>query len=218
MVATADDGFVLTGYTRYSSRGKSEVWLIRTEGDGPPPCDLEVALSNYAGSVERGGTLSFTVTASNACDDALSMDRVVLDITGPASLQKVLYDGSPVSVVGDIVRDLSLACPPGAPLGTYAVEVTIYRDGEAIDADAFEVDVTNCPPPSIECKSGRWATCPGGRLVFWGVGRRLGGPFLAKNTGTHIHCRRAPRRSHRDPLQSSTNDSRNDSSSRSNDL
>ena len=111
-------------------------------GGGGAPCDLEVALSNYPERVERGGRLSFRADASNGCDDELTFDRAVMNITGPASLENVLYVGAPFTVVGSVGKDLSLACPPGAPLGTYTIEVTIYRDGEAIDADAFEVDVT----------------------------------------------------------------------------
>jgi len=111
-------------------------------GEGGTPCDLEVALSNYPASVERGGTLAFRASATNDCDDPLTFDRAVMNITGPASLEQILYDGAPFTVAGRVGKNMSLGIPSGAPLGTYAVEVTIYRDGQAIDADAFEVDVT----------------------------------------------------------------------------
>ena len=139
---TSDGGFVLLGETGSYGAGDEDLWLIRTEGDGPPPCDLEVALSNYPESAVPGGTLAFRVDATNGCDDPLTFDRAVMNITGPASLEKLLYDDEPFTVVGSVGKDLSLGVSPGAPLGTYTVEVTISRDGEAIDADAFEVDVT----------------------------------------------------------------------------
>ena len=139
---TRDGGFALLGFTNSYGAGGYDLWLVRLGGDTPPPCDLEVALSNYPESVARNGTLAFRVDATNGCDDPLTFDRAVMNITGPASLEKVLYDGDPFTVVGIVGTDLSLGVPSGAPLGTYTVEVTIYRAGEAIDAAAFEVAVS----------------------------------------------------------------------------
>ena len=111
-------------------------------GGGGVPCDLEVALSNYPASVVRGGRLAFTASVTNGCDDDLTFDRAVMNITGPASLEKDLYNGAPFTVVGSVTKDLSFGVHPGAPFGTYTIEVTTYRDGAAIDADVFDVDIT----------------------------------------------------------------------------
>ena len=111
-------------------------------GGGGAACDLEVVLSDYPSSVQRDGTLSFRAEATNGCDDPLTFDRAVMNITGPASLDKTLYDGDPFTVVGSVGTDLSLGVPSRAPLGTYTVEVTIFRDGETIDAASFEVEVS----------------------------------------------------------------------------
>lgn len=124
----------------------------RPQGDGidigadevnvEEPCDLEVELSNYPSSVEPNGTLSFTVTVYNSCEQPLTLERAVMTISGPASKELLLYDGSePITVVKRKRRGTSLLVPPTTPPGTYTIEVSIHRDGEVIDADSFEVDV-----------------------------------------------------------------------------
>ena len=64
-----------------------------------------------------------------------------MDVTGPASVQTVLYDSGPFVVLGSVGTNLAQYVPDGAPLGTYTIEVLIYRDGEVIDSDAFQVEV-----------------------------------------------------------------------------
>ena len=121
------------GYTDYACLGYFSV-KARV-------CDLEVTLSNYPPSIGLGETLSFRADVTNRCDAPLTFDQALLNITGPASRQQVLYDGAPFTVETSVGTDLSLGVPPVAPVGTYAVEVTTYRDAEIIDADAFEVEV-----------------------------------------------------------------------------
>ena len=104
-------------------------------------CDLEVTLSGQPASVKRGGALSFRADVSNDCDDPLTFDRAVLNVTGPASLEMGLYDGAPFTVVESVGKPLSLSVPAVAPMGSYTVGVTIYQDGTVIDADAFDVNV-----------------------------------------------------------------------------
>ena len=139
---TSDGGFAMLGSTTSYGAGMEDFWLIRTAGDGPPPCDLEVALSGYPEEVLRGDYLTFDAIVANTCDAPLAFDRALMNITGPASLEKALYEGDPLPVVGSVAANLSLAVPPRAPLGAYTVEVTVFRDGEAIDADTFEVNVS----------------------------------------------------------------------------
>lgn len=104
-------------------------------------CDLSVELSDYSTRVPQGGTLSFVATASNSCDDPLTLDRAVMRITGPASVEQDLYHGAARTVTESVSADVQLAVPSGAPLGTYTVEVGIVRNGEAIDTASFEVEV-----------------------------------------------------------------------------
>ena len=112
------------------------------EFGGGAACDLEVELSGYPEEILRGDYLSFDATASNSCDDSLAFDQAVMTVSGPASLEKTLYDGAPFLVFGSVGASVTLPVPNGAPMGSYTVEVTIYRDGEAIHADAFEVEVS----------------------------------------------------------------------------
>ena len=139
---TSDGGVAMAGSTTSYGAGGEDAWLVRTAGDAPPPCDLEVGLSGYPEEILRGDYLSFDAMAANPCDAPLTFDRALMNITGPASLEKTLYDGEPFPVAESVATNLSLAVPPGAPLGTYTVQVTIFRGGEAIHSDAFEVDVS----------------------------------------------------------------------------
>lgn len=143
MVEARDGGVVIAGETESYGAGREDAWLIKVGGDPPgEPCDLKVELSGYPESLLRGEDLTFDARVSNACEDSLAFDRAVMDITGPASVQKPLYDGAPYLVSGSVSANVALGVPSGAPLGTYTVEVTIYRDGEVVAADAFEVDVS----------------------------------------------------------------------------
>ncbi len=114
---------------------------VDIDGVSIDTCDLEVVLSGYPASVERGGMLSFRASAINGCNDPRVFDGARMYITGPASVEQTLYDGAPVTVIESVGSDVNLPVPLIAPLGTYSVEVTIYRDGSAIDADEFEVNV-----------------------------------------------------------------------------
>jgi len=107
-------------------------------------CDLSVALSDTPASVSRGSTANFTAAAANSCDELLRFDEAIMTVTGPASVEQTLYDGNlvPVRAGNSVSAPVSVAVPLVAPLGTYTVKVTIYRNGLAIDSDTFEVDVT----------------------------------------------------------------------------
>lgn len=116
-------------------------WLSVASLEGG--CDLTVALSDYPATVEQGGTVSYRAEAENGCELALEFDRAVMNITGPASLTQVLYDGRDLRVgagnsIGSTVR---LGVPPVAPIGTYTLEVTISRDGTDVSSDRFSLDV-----------------------------------------------------------------------------
>lgn len=112
-------------------------------------CDLEVSLSNYPATVEQAGRLSFTATASNDCGDPLTFDRAVMTVSGPASLEKTLYEGRPVTVARSVSQTIMLSVPGIAPTGSYTVMVAIYRDGVEISTDLFDVEVTAGTCPSI---------------------------------------------------------------------
>ena len=106
---------------------------------------LEVVLSNYPASVEPGTALAFRADAVNSGDAAAGFDNAEMVVTGPASLTKTLYSGGDIMVpAGNSVgTTISLNVPPGAPVGSYHVEVSIYDDGEMISGDGFDVDVSS---------------------------------------------------------------------------
>lgn len=117
-------------------RNEAENSCLRT-------CDLKVALSDYPASVEGGDTLSFQASATNRCDVPLAFDQAVMNITGPASMETSLYHGAPFNVEEDLSRDLRVTVPTATPLGNYMVAVSIFRNGEEIDVDTFEVVVAD---------------------------------------------------------------------------
>ena len=86
-------------------------------GEYTTDCDLEVGLSDYPATVEQAGRLSFTATASNDCGDPLTFDRAVMTVSGPASLERTLYEGRPIRVVRSVSTTISLSVPGIAPTG-----------------------------------------------------------------------------------------------------
>ena len=110
-------------------------------------CDLAVELSDYPATIARGSRLVFRASAVNDCDDPLTLDQAVLSVAGPARLEISLYDGAPIPIRKSAGTDVKLSVPPTAPLGTYAITVTIYRDGGAIDSESFDVSVVDEAPP-----------------------------------------------------------------------
>ena len=112
------------------------------------PCDLVVALADYPVSITPGEILSFMASASNGCLEELSLDRAEMVITGPAGLSRDLYDGAPIPIEpdGSVNAQVDLAVPPATPLGSYTVTVTAYRGFEAIDTDAFQIEVEGSAP------------------------------------------------------------------------
>ena len=137
---TSDGGFILLGNADYGY-GDQDMLLVRMTSEDLP-CDLKVSLGNYPVSVGRGETHSFRADVTNNCDNPLTFDQAVMNIKGPARLENVLYDASPLTVRSSVGADVSLQIPPFAPWGTYTVEVTAYRDAEAIDAGSFKVNLT----------------------------------------------------------------------------
>ncbi len=111
-----------------------------TEGQS---CDLVVELSGYPATIGLNETLSFTATAVNDCDEGLTLDEAILDVTGPASLVRTLYAGAPVTVPagGEVSAPVNLFVPGNAPLGFYTLEVSIYRGGTLISSSSFMLEV-----------------------------------------------------------------------------
>ena len=109
----------------------------------PTSCDLQVGLVDYPSTIGRGETLGFTATAANACDEARSFDTAVMQIRGPASLDKPLYSGAEFSLASgaEVGAPVSLAVPTGAPTGSYSITVVLSLAGTMIDSDAFELEV-----------------------------------------------------------------------------
>ena len=110
-------------------------------GGGGDPCDLETSLSGYPDVVLVGETLYFDAAVTNACDEPLAFDRAVMDVSGPVTVENVLYNGGPLLVTESVGANIGQYVPTGAPRGGYTITVTIYRDGEAVDSDSFQVKV-----------------------------------------------------------------------------
>lgn len=110
---------------------------------GETSCDLEVYLDGQPKEISGGETLSFRATASNECGETLGLDEAVMEISGPASLNKTLYQGNLVSIGAgaSVTAPVSLAVPTGAPLGIYTIDVSIYREGEFVSNNFFQLVV-----------------------------------------------------------------------------
>lgn len=107
------------------------------------PCDLVLHLSDYPAQVQRGEMLKFVARAENECGDARVLDQATLEVSGPASLLRTLYDGGEIGVGpgGEVGTEVYLAVPAGAPLGQYSVTVRILRDDAVISSEGFNVQV-----------------------------------------------------------------------------
>ena len=122
---------------------------LRPAGDGwdmgadEYVCDLTVVLSGYSSTIEPGQTLSFTAAAVNDCTDPRSFDEAKIVIEGPASLEKMLYDGASITIPagGDVSAPVNLFVPGNAPVGFYTLEVSIIRQGAAVSSSYFTIEV-----------------------------------------------------------------------------
>ena len=123
-----------------ADRGYGRVYGLNL---GSPPGGLEVILSDYPDCVEPGSALIFKAAAKNTGEDPASFDEARMEITGPASLVKILYSGAPITVPpsGMLAKMIGLPVPLTAPPGMYTITVTIYlMEAELVD-DSFEVEV-----------------------------------------------------------------------------
>lgn len=107
------------------------------------PCNLQVQLNHAPATVARGETLAFDASVVNPCSSQRVFDRAVLQIRGPASMTQTLYDGSDISLGSGkkVESPIRLMVPNRAPLGTYVVQIDLYRDGEVLNTGAFQVQV-----------------------------------------------------------------------------
>ena len=154
----------------------------RPQGDGydmgadeyavQPTCDLEVQLDDYPVSLMPGEALKFRASAHNDCDQALGLDKATLTITGPAGLERRLYSGRMIMIDsgGEVGATVQLTVPGHAPVGTYDIEVTIFREGAVIDSNSFSLELTSV--------SGLTMSVPGYR-VEWVVSAPVGASGLA---------------------------------------
>ena len=73
-----------------------EYEILGNPADGD--CDLAVVITGAPQNVTRGGQLRFDAGAENACEETLFFDSAIMDIAGPASLIRTLYDGASAPV------------------------------------------------------------------------------------------------------------------------
>ena len=135
-------------------------------------CDLEVQLDDYPVSLMPGEKLDFRASAHNNCDQALGLDKATMTITGPAGLEQRLYSGRMITIDsgGEVGATVQLNVPASAPVGTYEIQVTIFREGTVIDSNSFSLEITSV--------SGLSMSVPGYR-VEWVVSAPVGASGLA---------------------------------------
>ena len=104
---------------------------------------LEVLLTDYPDSVDPGSVLTFKATVRNNGGDPASFDEAIMVVTGPASLEKTLYHGSPRVVPPgmSLTKPLGLPVPLQAPPGMYTVSVAVYLEDVELSSDSFDVEV-----------------------------------------------------------------------------
>ena len=108
-------------------------------------CDLDVQLSGYPSSLMPGEKLEFLASAHNDCEEGLGLDEATMTISGPAGLVQTLYSGRMIVLEAgtDVGAKVKLNVPSAAPLGTYEIEVSISREGEAVDSESFSLEITD---------------------------------------------------------------------------
>lgn len=161
VVGSGDPGTGDGLMTRISVEGVGEVAEIRIHfsGTGSPnvgfgfddfytacstvPCQLQAQLSGQPDSIERDQTLEFYARAANQCAETLGLDEAKLEIAGPAELEQTLYRGPLLEIASgvEVGAPVRLRVPPRAPLGTYTIAVSIWREGELLDRTSFELEV-----------------------------------------------------------------------------
>ena len=146
--STADDEVGIPsedtpGWDRYMGWGRINLYEAVVAASGGA-CDLTVALSNYPAQAQPGSMVSFDAAAENNCEQRLYFDQARMVITGPAGMNRSLYNGADVGVNAGSSRSktISLDVPENAPEGTYTVTVELHLDGTKIDDDSFQTLVS----------------------------------------------------------------------------
>ena len=104
---------------------------------------LEVFVEDYPVSVETGETLSFTVGVANGGVEPAAFDEGRMVVTGPASLERVLYAGPDIVLEPgqSVSKPVDLFVPSTAPTGPYSITLELYLDGSFLSSAGFEVEV-----------------------------------------------------------------------------
>ena len=105
-------------------------------GLADPPCGPQVLIAGAPATIEVGGLLEFTASATNLCEDSVGFTRAKLEIDGPKQHWAPLYTGGRIVVAPSdtLSAPVRLGIPLAAPLGTYSVSVVLY-DGWAFLAE-----------------------------------------------------------------------------------
>jgi hypothetical protein len=110
----------------------------------PGTYTLQVILEDYPSTVQPGSNVEFTTVLLNADAYNNKFDEVIMRISGPASRQRKLYQGLPITLTSgeSISKTVEQPVSAYAPLGTYHVDVSVFYLGDIIDSDGFDVEVT----------------------------------------------------------------------------
>lgn len=104
---------------------------------------FHIEISGHPYYIGQNLTLWFLVSVVNDSDIDRTFTAGLLDITGPAAKEIVLYSGDPIFVPSGaaVEAHIDLKVPPRAPSGIYNLKVSIEDDGILKDSEAFEVFV-----------------------------------------------------------------------------
>ena len=101
-----------------------------------PPCELKAIISDHPLETTPGASVGLTVHLDNRCSRTMAADYIVAQVRGALGRDLLISDEivelGPWETV-DLERPVRV--PPGAPIGTYAVALFVYRDEDLIGTD-----------------------------------------------------------------------------------
>ncbi len=101
-----------------------------------PPCELKAIITEHPLETTPGASVGLTVHLDNRCNRMMATDYIIAQVRGPLG-RDLLISGEIVELDPWETIDLErpVRVPPGAPIGTYAVALFVYRDEDLIATD-----------------------------------------------------------------------------------
>jgi hypothetical protein len=105
---------------------------------------VKVVAINYPDSIAKGEDLSWKIQVENGTNDTVYVDQLGLEVSGPASVKKTIWQGKPIHVLPGMTMTspkLSIKVANPAPSGRYYVDNVIYFKGNEIARGGFYTKV-----------------------------------------------------------------------------